>query len=55
MNDKRNWKIYFSWIDGKDYRVLAKEFHLSEETIKHICMEKVPGEAGNDTKPIPTV
>lgn len=42
MNDKRNWKIYFSWIDGKDYCVLAKEFKLSEETIKAICIAKVP-------------
>jgi hypothetical protein len=42
MNDKRNWKISYSWIDGKDYDVIAQEFQLSKETIKKICMEKVP-------------
>lgn len=40
--DKRNWKIYFEWIDGKDYDVLAKEFDLASSTIKEICTSKVP-------------
>jgi hypothetical protein len=42
MNDKRNWKIYFDWIEGKDYDVLAGEFQLSPETIKEICINKIP-------------
>lgn len=42
MNEKRNWKIYFSWIEGKEYDELAKEFSLSHDTIKEICTEKVP-------------
>lgn len=40
--DKRNWKIYFEWIEGKDYQQLAKEFELSTDTIKTICTAKVP-------------
>lgn len=47
MNDKRNWKIYFEWIEGKNYDVLAKEFELSRETIKQICIEKVPPKIRN--------
>lgn len=42
MNDKRNWKIYFEWIDGKTYNELAQEFDLSHGTIKEICHEKIP-------------
>lgn len=40
--DKRNWKIYFEWIEGKDYNILAEEFKLAESTIKEICTSKVP-------------
>lgn len=40
--DKRNWKIYFEWIEGKNYNILAKEFNLSKDTIKTICTSKVP-------------
>lgn len=40
--DKRNWKIYFEWIEGKDYKVLAQEFNLAQSTIKEICTSKVP-------------
>lgn len=42
MNEKRNWKIYYDWIDGKDYDVLAREFELAKSTIKEICTSKVP-------------
>lgn len=42
MNDKRNWKIYFEWIEGKEYRELAQEFGLSADTIKEICTSKIP-------------
>ena len=41
MNDKRNWKIYFAWIRGQDYKELALIFKLSPETIKAICMSKL--------------
>lgn len=47
--DKRNWKIYFEWIDGKDYAVLAKEFNLSQSTIKEICTSKVPEKVRHTT------
>ena len=40
--DKRNWKIYFEWIEGKDYDVLSHEFNLSPSTIKEICTDKIP-------------
>lgn len=40
--EKRNWKIYFEWIEGKNYDVLAREFELSKDTIKKICTDKVP-------------
>ena len=40
--DKRNWKIYFEWIEGKNYDVLAQEFNLAESTVKEICTSKVP-------------
>lgn len=40
--DKRNWKIYFEWIEGKEYTDLAVEFGLSESTIKEICTSKIP-------------
>lgn len=42
MFDKRNWKIYFEWIDGKEYAQLADEFKLSASTIKEICHAKIP-------------
>ena len=42
MNEKRNWRIYFEWIEGKEYPELAEEFKLSKETIKEICTSKVP-------------
>lgn len=42
MNEKRNWKIYFEWIEGKEYPELAIAFNLSKETIKEICTSKVP-------------
>lgn len=42
MFEKRNWKIYFEWIGGKDYDVLAEEFHLSKTSIKDICTSKIP-------------
>ena len=37
MFEKRNWKIYFEWIDGKNYNELADEFGLAHSTIKEIC------------------
>lgn len=40
--DKRNWKIYFEWIEGKEYDQLAKKFGLSSTTIKEICTSKIP-------------
>jgi hypothetical protein len=40
--EKRNWKIYYDWIDGKDYDVLAQEYNLAPSTIKEICTSKVP-------------
>lgn len=40
--EKRDWKIYFEWIDGKDYDVLADEFQLARSTIKDICTRHVP-------------
>ena len=40
--DKRNWKIYYEWIEGKEYDQLAKEFELKESTIKEICTSKIP-------------
>lgn len=40
--EKRNWRIYFEWIDGKEYDQLATEFHLSHDTIKEICTSRVP-------------
>ena len=42
MNESRNWKIYFEWIEGKDYEELSNEFKLSKDTIKEICTSKVP-------------
>jgi len=42
MNDKRDWKIYFEWIEGKNYNILASEFNLSQDRIKEICISKVP-------------
>lgn len=42
MNEKRNWKIYFSWIEGKEYGELAQEFGLAKNTIKEICTGLVP-------------
>lgn len=42
MNSKRNWKIYFTWIEGKSYGELAKEFDLTPETISDICKSLVP-------------
>ena len=40
--EKRNWKIYFEWIDGKNYNDLAIEFNLSHSTIKNICHSLLP-------------
>lgn len=40
--EKRNWKIYFEWIDGKDYEILSGEFNLSPSTIKDIVTSKIP-------------
>lgn len=40
--DKRNWKIYFEWIDGKEYKELAVEFGLTANTIKEICHQHLP-------------
>lgn len=40
--DKRNWKIYFEWIDGKQYKELAEEFDLAHSTIKEICHSLLP-------------
>lgn len=42
MNEKRNWKIYFEWIEGQEYIQLAQKYHLSKDTIKEICVSKVP-------------
>lgn len=42
MNEKRNWKIYFEWIEGLEYPQLAKKYELAVETIKEICKEKIP-------------
>lgn len=38
----RNWKIYFEWIEGKNYDKLATEFDLSPSTIKEICIKLIP-------------
>lgn len=40
--DNRNWKIYFEWIDGKEYNELSKEFRLAHSTIKEICHSLLP-------------
>lgn len=42
MNEKRNWRIYFEWIEGKEYTELAQEFGLAKDTIKEICTSLVP-------------
>lgn len=41
-NSKRNWRIYFEWIEGKDYNILSQEFGLAQSTIKDICTSLVP-------------
>lgn len=40
--DKRNWKIYFEWIEGKDYTALSAEYELAASTIKEIVTAKIP-------------
>jgi hypothetical protein len=40
--EKRNWKIYFEWVGGKEYKELAVEFGLSPSTIKEICHKHLP-------------
>lgn len=40
--EKRNIKIYLDWIEGKDYKYLAKEFGLAPATIKEICLRYIP-------------
>ena len=40
--EKRNWKIYFEWIEGRDYKDLAQEYSLSVSAIKEICTSRVP-------------
>jgi hypothetical protein len=42
MNEKRNWKIYFEWIEGKEYEQLATEFKLAKSTVKEICTSLIP-------------
>lgn len=42
MNEKRNWKIYWEWVEGKEYDELSKKFNLAKSTIKEICLSKVP-------------
>ena len=39
---KRDWKIYFEWLEGKNYDVLSEEFKLATSTIKEICTSHVP-------------
>jgi len=46
--EKRNWKIYFEWIDGKEYDELSREFSLSVDTIKNICTSHVPDKIRQD-------
>ena len=40
--EKRNWKIYYEWIDGKNYNDLASEFGLAHSTVKDICHSLLP-------------
>lgn len=40
--NKRDWKIYFEWIEGKEYKQLSEEFKLAESTIKDICHKLLP-------------
>lgn len=40
--EKRDWKIYFEWINGKNYNELASEFGLAHSTIKKICHRHLP-------------
>ena len=47
MNESRNWKIYWEWIDGKEYMELADEFGLAKSTIKDICISLVPVKVRN--------
>lgn len=47
---KRNWKIYFSWIDGKPFSELADEFNLPPGTVKDIVHELIPNWAKQDIR-----
>lgn len=42
MNEKRNWKIYWEWVEGKEYAELAEKYNLAKTTIKEICISLVP-------------
>ena len=35
----RNAQIYAEWFDGKLYKQLARDFEISESSIKRILME----------------
>ena len=41
-HSRRNYRIYFEWIEGKEYGDLSSEFHLTKATIKKICTDLVP-------------
>lgn len=47
---KRNWRIYFSWIEGKPFSELADEFNLPAATIKDIVHELIPAWAKHDIR-----
>lgn len=40
--ERRNWKIYMEWIEGKEYWQLARDFNLGQESIKDICKKLLP-------------
>lgn len=46
--DKRNWRIYFEWIEGRSYGDLAKDYNLAESSVKEICKKLIPGWAKNN-------
>ena len=46
--EKRNWAIYYQWIEGKPFTELALDFNLPEKTIRDICYDLVPDWAKYD-------
>ncbi len=48
--EKRNWKIFFEWIRGKNWSALSDQFNLSRDKIKRICLAKVPYKVRNSDK-----